>query len=82
MHTNNATYIDMLAIQREQLEEKIAELRSIARNLPFILHALNQRVIEENSKIDFDKPAINQVFRGHDIDSAVDKIVYNLTHTD
>jgi len=75
MHTNTATYTDILAIQREQLEEKITELRFIADNLPLILRELNQRVIVENSKIDFHKPAINQVFRGHNIDTAVDNIV-------
>jgi hypothetical protein len=82
MHTNNATYTDILAIQREQLAEKITELETIAAHLPVILNALNKRVVEENSKINFDKPAIDQVFRGQDIGWAVDKIVYDLTHTD
>ena len=80
MHTS--TYTDILAIQREQLEEKITELRFIAANLPFILRELNQRVVVENSKIDFDKPAIDQVFRGHNIDTAVDNIVSEGLHAD
>lgn len=81
MHTNNATYTEILAIQREQLEEKITELETIAAHLPVILNALNKKVVEENSKIDFDKPAINQVFRGHNIDNAVNKIVHSLSRT-
>ena len=82
MHTSTSTYTEILAIQREQLAEKITELETIATHLPVILNALNKKVVEENAQIDFDKPAINQVFRGQDIGWAVDKIVYNLTHTD
>ena len=72
---NNATYTDILAIQREQLDTKIVELRFIAANLPLILRELNQRVVVENSKIDFHRTALSQVFRGHNIDTAVDNIV-------
>ena len=82
MHTNNATYTDILAIQREQLEKKITELRFIADNLPLILRELNKRVVVENSKIDFDRPATDQVFRGQDIDLAVDNIVSEGLHAD
>ena len=82
MHTNNATYTDILAIQREQLEKKITELRFIADNLPLILRELNKRVVVENSKIDFDRPATDQVFRGQDIGWAVDNIVSEGLHAD
>ena len=75
MHSNTATYTDILAIQREQLDDKIVELTFIADNLPLILRELNKRVVVENSTIDFDKPAIDQVFRGQDIGWAVDKII-------
>lgn len=82
MHTNNATYTDILAIQREQLEEKITELQFIADNLPLILRELNKRVVVENSKIDFDRTALSQVFRGQDLNNAVNKIVSEGLHDD
>ena len=81
MHTSTSTYTEILAIQREQLADKITELETIAAHLPVILNALNKKVVEENAQIDFDKPAINQVFRGQDIGWAVDKIVHSLSHT-
>mgnify|MGYP003650578408 FL=1 len=76
------TYTDILAVQREQLDDKITELRFIADNLPLILRELNQRVIVENSKIDFHRTALSQVFRGQDLNNAVNKIVSAGLHDD
>ena len=73
--TRKANYSKILKIQREQLDLREAELRYIAANVEDILNQLNRKVVEENASIDFDKDPLQQVFRGGNIDWAVNKIV-------
>ena len=69
------TYSKILKIQRDQLADKEAELRYIAANVETLLDQLNRKVILRNAELRFDKDPCDEVFRGTDIDYAVDALV-------
>ena len=75
MFVEKPTYNKLLRIQREQLTRQEEQLRFIAANVEHIIDALNKRVIDENADIDFNRDALNEVFRGCDFPHAVNTIV-------
>jgi hypothetical protein len=75
MFVEKLTYNKLHKVQRDQLAAKEKQLRFIAANVERIIEALNQRVINENAGIDFNRDAINEVFRGCDFHYAVHTIV-------
>ena len=75
MFVENLTYNKLLKVQRAQIADKEKQLRFIAANVERVIEALNKRVINENAGIDFNRAALNEVFRGSDLDYAVNTIV-------
>ena len=75
MFVEKLTYNKLLRVQRDQLADKEKQLRFIAANVERVIEELNKRVINENADIDFNRDAINEVFRGSDLDYAVNTIV-------
>ena len=72
---NKYTYPGIMSIQREQMARTEAELRYISVNVESILDQLERKVLEENSRISFNKSPEDQVFRGSDITREVNAIV-------
>ena len=72
---NKYTYPGIMSIQREQMARTEAELRYISANVESILDQLERKVVEENSRISFNKSPASQVFRGNDITREVNAIV-------
>ena len=75
MFVEKLTYNKLLKVQRDQLADKEKQLRFIAANVERVIEELNKRVIDKNARIDFNRDAINEVFRGSDLDYAVNTIV-------
>lgn len=75
MFVEKLTYNKLLKVQRDQLADKEKQLRFIAANVERVIEELNKRVIDKNAGIDFNRDAINEVFRGSDLDYAVNTIV-------
>ena len=69
------TYSEILKIQRDQLNQKEEELRYSAANVESLIDSLNRKVILHNTEINFDKDPLGQVFRGADLDYAVNSLV-------
>jgi len=73
--TESYNYNQLLKVQREQLNRKEEELRFIAANVEGVIEAMNKRIIDENANMGFNRNAIHEVFRGCNIDHAVNTIV-------